>query len=579
MKGFLFLSNGLPIFSYIIDITLKINIDMISGFLSAIDQFAQGVYNSGFDSIVFGTTKLIYKRVPISHNNESSVLLIVGFAAKDATEKETNDIMTSITDSFFKLYSAENILRWNGNLLEFAPFRKIIDKTIKGEDVSNLISENLALLKDDIQREKEIFMYSISGLKSNLLGYYLDQKPGVDVEQIKTLNNEILRDLNLEMKNANGSVREVIFPLPSSTYLAYTTSFAFKSDILSNQPDDSLYCAIVYFMKNKYLEFLPKVTSEIKSNVSELKNLINSCPKCSIETIEGILKKIDDHLKSIEPLKKVSAEIQKLDTIKPLFEKNIKNLDHLIYSIIIGHPVAIIGEKHQAKTLLQDLLPFTFHRDVKISEYPEKPLDKKAIDIVLVDPQQAKHYKDCVQIYCEKYQVKNGESNKYVQKLLKELEDLKDPELMAIALRKNLNWLSSKASMIRELRMAIALRKNLNWLSSKASMIRELSRKQEVNPQDLEVIKTGLDESSEKIIVSLSAGKNSKLQNLVDKLILTIPANKLIVNKRFVQFSQKKIIAPSGLTEQEHQEYMDAIIKTATMFVGKQYVETLMHEI
>ncbi len=529
---------------------------MISGFLSAIDQFAQGVYNSGFDSIVFGSTKLIYKRVPISYNNESSVLLIVGFAAKDANEKETNEIMASVSDSFFKLYTAENIMKWNGNLLEFSPFKKIIDKTIKGEDVSNLISENLALLKDDIQREKEIFVYSVSGLKSNLLGFYLDHKPGIDVEHIKSLNNEILQDLSLEMKNANGSVREVIFPLPSSSYLAYTTSFAFTSNILSNKPDDSLYCAIVYFMKNKYLEFLPKVSSEIKSNVAELRKLINSCPACSIETIEGILKKIDDQLKEIEPLKKVSAQVQQLETIKPLFEKNIKNLDHLIYAIIIGQPVAIIGDKNQAKSLLQDLLPFTFHRDVKISEFPEKAMERKSIDIVLVDPQQAKQYKDCVQIYCDKYQVKNGESNKYVQNLLKELEGLKDAELMAIALRKNLNWLSSKASMIRE-----------------------LSRKADINLQDLEVIKTGLDESSEKIVVALSAGKNSKLQNLVDKLIMTIPASKLMVNKRFVQFSQRKIIAPSGLSEKEHQEYMDAIIKTATMFVGKQYVDLLLHEI
>jgi hypothetical protein len=150
-------------------------------------------------------------------------------------EKETNDIMSKITDSFFKLYTAENILKWNGNLLEFAPFKKIIDKTIKGEDVSNLISENLALLKDDIQREKEIFVYSVSGLKNQILGLYLEQKSGVDTEYVKTLNEEIIKDLRVEMRNANGSVREMIFPLPNSSYLAYTTSFSVSPEILAKK--------------------------------------------------------------------------------------------------------------------------------------------------------------------------------------------------------------------------------------------------------------------------------------------------------------------------------------------------------
>ena len=79
---------------------------MISGFLNAIDQFVQGVYRSGFDSIAFGSTKLIYKRVPITLNEQTSVLLIVGFGTKDENENEINEIMNQITDSFFKLYSA-----------------------------------------------------------------------------------------------------------------------------------------------------------------------------------------------------------------------------------------------------------------------------------------------------------------------------------------------------------------------------------------------------------------------------------------------------------------------------------------
>jgi hypothetical protein len=138
MKGVMFLYNSLTFFSHNIDKEFKINFEMVGGFLSAIETFAQNISNENIQGFEFGENRIHYKKVNLDDTN---TIMIIGFASKKEEEKKSNESLEFIIEKFFEAYKKDDILCWDGDVMRFCQFQEILHKNFS--DSGKRIKESI----------------------------------------------------------------------------------------------------------------------------------------------------------------------------------------------------------------------------------------------------------------------------------------------------------------------------------------------------------------------------------------------------------------------------------------------------
>ncbi len=118
---------------------LPINEDLVSGLLTALNQFTIMEFKQGLESIDMGGLRWVY----IMH--KESNLLFIAAGPKDVNAEMLRARLNVIKQAFTQEYFAENEQvkeRWDGNVETFEPFKDVIDQYytdwLAAENVSNI---------------------------------------------------------------------------------------------------------------------------------------------------------------------------------------------------------------------------------------------------------------------------------------------------------------------------------------------------------------------------------------------------------------------------------------------------------
>nr|MDO8118110.1 hypothetical protein [Candidatus Sigynarchaeota archaeon] len=231
---------------------------------------------------------------------------------------------------------------------------------------------------------------------------------------------------------------------------------------------------------------------------------------------------------------------------------DLKNADHLINALITNQPVVLTGtDPGKIQDCVNNLLFFTPHRTMQIINNPS---DDKELgeDVIIVNPEKMKSFKDLVLVEIDKNQVKNGVGNKYCEKIRKEVQGMKDPVLIASFLKQKINWLVSKANLLR----------NLSWGGI-------------VDSRDIMAIRADLEPDAEKIVLHFASGKNATIQNLLDFLVNHVPINRLLLDLHFAKFGEKKVLVNANLSPAQVAEYKDRLMKIGNVLLGPKVMSTI----
>jgi len=118
---------------------LPINEDLVSGLLTALNQFTIMEFKQGLESIDMGGLRWVY----IMH--KESNLLFIAAGPKDVNAEMLRARLNVIKQSFTQEYFAEDEQlkeKWDGNVEKYDPFKKVIDQFytdwLAAENVSNI---------------------------------------------------------------------------------------------------------------------------------------------------------------------------------------------------------------------------------------------------------------------------------------------------------------------------------------------------------------------------------------------------------------------------------------------------------
>ena len=307
-----------------------------------------------------------------------------------------------------------------------------------------------------------------------------------------------------------------------------------------------VYLIFTYYVHQSQQVFLPKLVPQITEPMQRAENAVNNPYIEEWATLYDIMKNvINKHLVKTSFLEKILNDVS-LAGFQPSKYIEMKNFDQLIHALIVGKPVVISCDSEMiGRECLTQVLPFAFHRSLRISEYPVEPVKAEDVDVVVVKARDAKRYKDFVLVDVEKMQVKNGESNRFCEKLRKEVLSLQDPLIIGQFVKRKINWLLSKAALIR----------NASWdNSTDVKAIRE--------------IRSDLEHDAETIVLNLAEGNNSLLQSLLDELVKFVPADKLLMDSNFFKYNDHKVIVKGNLPTEQIRQYADKLLKLGITLAG-----------
>lgn len=556
VKGVMFIHNGVAFLNHIIDPTFEINTELTSGFLSAINSFASSVYGADVKSIDIGPHSIISAAVPLQRPgiNKPEQFSIVMFADKGTGEKKVQEYLTGFKEAFLNLFSPEDVLGWDGNVLKFIPFKKIINKILNIHDTSSEASTVEFYNRGSDTDNEGIALILSTSVQKILDSWYTN----IERPPIEGIMDRISADLSYNNTPTSGpntsKIWEGIIPLLEQKQICYVIAkkYEVSSQLAKNiNSQEPVYVIGCYFVGDKYQIFMGKLISQLHNRFSDIYAQLSGMGAGEWESISARLKEEMKEIKFVQKhLDEAKVDLKKFDPIE------LKDCDQALYALIVGKPIAIIGDNHQSvEACLKQALFFTPHRTMRIQEFPDTTLNADQVDVVVVTSKDKKHYgKDFVIMDLEKKQVKNGESNRFCEKLWKEVNVISDPYLVALFIKRKVNWLLSKATLIRD----------LSWLK-------------EADIKAIKDIRADVEPDAEKIILKFAEGKNSSLQNLIDRLGEYFPPNKMLLDKNFVQFNEKKIIALSKITAAEMQGYIERLTKMGVMLLGPRVMDGLLN--
>lgn len=118
---------------------IPINEDLVSGLLTALNQFTIMEFKQGLESIDMGGLRWVY----IMH--KESNLLFIAAGPKDVNAEMLRARLNVIKQAFIQEYFAENDQikkKWDGNVARYIPFKNVIDQFytdwLAAENISNI---------------------------------------------------------------------------------------------------------------------------------------------------------------------------------------------------------------------------------------------------------------------------------------------------------------------------------------------------------------------------------------------------------------------------------------------------------
>ncbi|MHA1298911.1 MAG: hypothetical protein ACTSO9_05645 [Candidatus Helarchaeota archaeon] len=121
---------------------IKIDENLLSGFLTALDGFARGEFKeSGIENIDMGGIRWVYL-------DEKGVLYVSASEKEDTPEMLKNQLM-AISAAFNDYFSIENSfseLNWDGNIHRFTPFNEILEQLIRDWEKAKKVQDAATLM-------------------------------------------------------------------------------------------------------------------------------------------------------------------------------------------------------------------------------------------------------------------------------------------------------------------------------------------------------------------------------------------------------------------------------------------------
>ncbi len=560
MRGILFIYNDVSFFNEILDTKFDFNIDLMSGFLGAIDSFAKELSKSGIETLELGESRLIFMRVPLKTENPSETphLKIISIVSKQEDNKKIGALLERIKDAFFEIYSPADVTQWDGNVLRFSPFKRVLHKILEQDtqQKDEKLIQELAQLKSSGDMFQEGFSFIIMSPDASARNRI---NLGINEEHITVLLDKIKSDF-LEHFRANKGrpedlTWEILVPLVKENKFVYVVvkplvALKVQGSDFTNQVLFALFC---YFIDGQNQIYFPKIIPTFNAKVQKVYETLTTE---TFASFDKIFELIEGNFKNYSIFKGVSGDLEApTRNLDQILQGKFKDFDHLMYALMVGHPVAILGSPEATKEFVNEILVFCPHRLLRIQNHPDKILSKDAVDLVTIDPKMAKQYGDFIQLDIQKGSVKGGKDCKFCEQTWKKIQDLKDPALIQTYLKRQMNWILSKVSMIR----------NLAWGET-------------IDPAEMKAIRGDLDKDAEELVLELVHGRGTILQNIVDKMSVQIPPQKLVLDGNFIQFNPKKILVSSNLTAEQIQDYATRFAKIGGMLFGPRFMETILRE-
>jgi hypothetical protein len=548
LKAMMFTLNGMPFFTHVIDPKFQMNIELTSGLLSAIEMFADNAYGDIVQSINMGANKINTLRVFLQDpaqvpGGAAPFFLMVAVCDNSADNTMIMNSMNALKKIFFEIYQATDVIEWDGNVLTFAPFKQVVNRIMSVKGINDSGASIGQYFKDSISRKgvTEGFAFMICGDSGRMMDIHT-----LDLEDqiLSQIDETVRRDL----ANSQSFTWEGIIPFLDQQKIAYI--YSRKVDVINEaQTGNSLgYLTASYILDAKYQIMLPRMIPQIQTLfVSLFQKMVNY----QVNVIDDSLKEeLENTLKNKKIIETVLAET-KVETTLYNFSV-IKDVDRLIHGLIIGTPVAVIGPPEETKSLIDNISLFTPHRHLRIVEKMDAKIKPEEVDVIAIDKKQEGNYKNFIIVNLEKHQVKNGVSNKFCQKLLNDIQSIPDAYLVSIFLKRKINWLVSKSTIVRA----------MSWSSEWVN-------------KELGALRADLDADSESIILALASGNNSHLQNIVDKLSTMLPVSQLLLDQNFIKYNEKKVIVNMQLPEAKMKEYSERLLKLGKNMLGDRFLQMI----
>ncbi len=560
MRGILFIYNDVSFFNEIMDKKFDFNIDLMSGFLGAIDSFAKEISKSGIETLELGESRLIFMRVPLQAENAKnpSNLKIISIAEKQEDNKKISALLERIKDAFFEIYSPADITQWDGNLIRFSPFKRVLHKILEQDtqQKDEKLIQELAQIKASGDMFQEGFSFILMSPDASALNRV---NLGINEEYTKVLYEKIKSDF-LEHLRANKEkpedlTWEILVPLVKENKFVYVVVkplIGLKVEG-SNLNSETLFALFCYFIDGQNQIYFPKIIPTFNSKV---KTVYDSLKTETFASFDKVFELIESNFKNYSLFKGIAGDLETpTQNLSRILTGKFKNFDHLMHALMVGQPVAIIGGSEESKEFANEILVFCPHRVLRIQNHPDKPISKDAVDLVTIDPKMTKAYGDFIQIDLQKGSVKGGKDCKFCEQVWKKILDLKDPPLINTYLKRQMNWILSKVSMVR----------SLAWGEA-------------IDGAEIKAIRGDLDKGAEDLVLELVQGRGTILQNLVDKMSAQIPSSKLVLDGNFIQFNERKVLVSSNLTADQIQDYATRFVKIGGMLFGPRFMESIIRE-
>lgn len=561
MQAVMFIYNSLCIFNHVIDPDFSVDFTLLSGFLSAIDTFVAEVGNQTLNKIDLGNYRIFYFKKPLIKGNNSEEITLIMFVDKSESEKKIQKNLELLMNSFLEIYTPEDIIDWDGNVMKFFHFKRIINKiTDPGNENQEILSEEEMLNIKGLDSEYDEIS---SGLISpEMVPFILDLK-NQEKNTIQCIFNKIKSDVHYTFKtNSNFSKWSAFIPILNMDKIVYAYVEKFNDNLIANwksgeKNESEKLIFILFFIPNKFQLIFPKLIDRFNGKIDALNKDLRDGNQ-NFSSLQDFGKYLNEFFSNSTVLKETLDETeimpQNLDILE---KKSLKHLDQVVHAIIINKPLAIIGDLEESRYLINQLQIFSPHKLLRIEEFPEfgAELPPNSVDILIIDEKNMKNYKSFVQLNLKKNSVKNGESNEFCTKLLDKIRDLNDSTLIINYLKKEINYLLSKSSLIL----------NLSWGN--------------ISKKNINEIRADLSPDAEKIVLKFVEEKGTRLQNLVDKLSGNLPLNMLILDENFIQFNDNKILVSSKLPNDKINEYFEKIKKIGTNFLGQRFIEEQINSI
>ncbi len=522
---------------------------MISGFLSAIDSFASKIADKGIDSISFGKNKIFYRNVPL---NQNSVMTVICVSDVKDDEKRVSETLNVILKKFFEIYQVEDLLKWDGNVLKFMPFQKVVER------LTTSLTKNLSLESAKPSQPAEAVHLSLENFERSVFAITDEQLKAVYLEEIPSVRHwirnylqKLYSEIQFHVKKNSNSIFQTIIPDFEKGLLisVFAKQFPFNSELIKT---GFVFLFNIVSYKNQIL--LTRCGDQSKENILRVyKNFVEVNPKTEQEAKEFV-KNINETINIIGGCS-ISGKLLKSQTELTLL--HFKNFEDILAPAITGTPIAIMGDNTEAVSLVGQLSIMCPNRIPRISENVDLgSIEQGSIAIFPLTEEKRLKGVGIPIINLKTKAIQDGVKNKYCSRLANKFKELRDSELIFQYSNKELNNLISKVNMVID----------VIWLEGENKL----------NKNTIAQIRSDLIEDQEILILALVRENCTKLQKLVDLFCDKLPLQNLILDNNFAKFGEKRVLVYARLSEQEIEAYFNRIIDTAKMFLGDRAVNQIL---